>query len=77
MVRRDRRDAEDRIRRVVVGSANLFLAGMLVYAVRRFQSSIGDVYGNRFFYVPAAMLAIAVWRAVAGLLILLGRRRGA
>ncbi len=74
---RDRRDAEDRARRVVLGVANLALAGMLVLAVARFQGSVAQVYGDRFFYVPIVMLALAGWRAVVGVLILIGRRRGA
>lgn len=74
---RDRRDAEDRVRRVVLGLANLVLAVMLVLAVGRFQESIGRVYGDRFFYVPIAMIALAAWRGIVGILILLGRRRGA
>ncbi len=74
---RDRRDAEDRVRRVVLGIANLALACMLVLAVMRFQGSVAEVYGDRFFYVPIAMLGIAVWRATVGVLILIGRRRGA
>ncbi len=77
LAQRDRRDAEDRVRRVVVGVANLVLAGMLVLAVVRFQESIARQYGGRFFYVPIAMLAIAGWRAVIGMLVLTGRCRGA
>ena len=76
-VHRDRRDTEDRVRRVALGGANLVLAGMLVLAVLRFQASVAQVYGDRFFYVPIAMLALAVWRGVVGALILIGRRRGA
>jgi len=74
---RDRRDAEDGIRRVVLGIVNLVLACMLVLAVIRFQGSVAQVYGDRFLYVPIVMIAIAGWRAVVGILILIGRRRGA
>jgi len=74
---RDRRDAEDRARRVILGVANLALAGMLVLAMTRFQDSVAQVYGDRFFYVPIVMLALAGWRAIVGVLILIGRRRGA
>ncbi len=74
---RDRRDAEDRVRRVVLGIVNIALACMLAVAVTRFQGSVAQVYGDRFFYVPVVMLAIAGWRAAVGVLILIGRRRGA
>ena len=74
---RDGRDTEDRVRRVVLGVVNLLLAVMLVVAVLRFQDSIARVYGDRFFYVPIAMLALAVWRGAVGMAHLIGRRRGA
>ncbi len=74
---RDIRDAEDRARRVVLGIVNIALAVMLVLAVMRFQGSVAQVYGDRFFYVPIVMLAIAAWRVAVGVLILIGRRRGA
>jgi len=76
-MRQDSRDTEDHVRRVVLGVANLLLAAMLVYAVLRFQSTVARVYGDRYFYVPVAMIGLAVWRAVVGLHHLLGRRRGA
>ena len=75
-VERDSRATEDRVGRVAVGIANILLSGMLVYAVIRFQRSVATVYGDRFSYVPIAMVAIAGWRAVVGVLVLFGRRRG-
>ena len=62
---------------MVLGIVNLLLAGMLVLAIARFQGSVAQVYGDQFFYVPIVMLAIAGWRAIVGVLILIGRRRGA
>jgi F0F1-type ATP synthase assembly protein I len=69
--------AESLLRRVVVGVANLVLAGMLVLAVVRYQESVARVYGGRFFYVPVAMLILAGWRAAVGFLVIIGRRSGA
>ena len=73
---RDSREQEARIYRIAVGAANLALAAMLVYGIRRYFDVLVPRFGNQFFYVPVVMAALAAWMVFRGISALLGRGRG-
>lgn len=72
--RRD--DAERRVYRLAVGTANLALAAGLVYGAWRFGQLLIPKYGMSLVYVPIVMLGLAVWMIVRGVLTLRGGAGG-
>lgn len=73
---KDTRDREATIYRVVVGSANLALAAMLIVGAVRFTGLIVSRYGRGFAFFTVVMAGLACWMAVRGVVIVLGRSRG-